>query len=257
MSGGAESLWKSPLIVAIFAAAVAALGNAGVVFENASSQRTLEKQKAESARLLEAIKTGDPDAAAVNLRFLVATGLVTDPNVREKLGAYLHQRKPGSGPVLPATTGAAKFISKFESTVLKPFKDSGGLDTIGSGHVLSPHELRTGKLLIGSKMVPFREGITRDQANQLLAQDLALYRKKIESLVTVPLSDNQADALTSFVHNVGWSALRRDGMLKKLNAGRYDDVPRLMMRWVHDPFGRTLAGLVARRRSEVALWNGR
>ena len=35
--------------------------------------------------MLEMIKTGDADKAAENLRFLVDTGLISDPTVLEKL----------------------------------------------------------------------------------------------------------------------------------------------------------------------------
>jgi len=80
-----SSTWRSPLVVAIFAAAVAASGNAFVVWLNAQSQRELDNSKAESARILEMIKTDDPQRAAVNLAFLLKSGLISDPFVGEKI----------------------------------------------------------------------------------------------------------------------------------------------------------------------------
>jgi hypothetical protein len=71
----AISQWRNPLVVAIFAAAVAASGNAVVAFTNGAFQRQLESQKSEQARILEMIKTGDADKAAENLRFLLDAGL--------------------------------------------------------------------------------------------------------------------------------------------------------------------------------------
>jgi hypothetical protein len=70
--------WRNPLTVAIFAAAVAGLSNAGVALVNGSLQRdldrakreaelNLEKTKSESNRILEMIKTGDSEKAAGNL----------------------------------------------------------------------------------------------------------------------------------------------------------------------------------------------
>ena len=44
---------KSPVVVAILAAAVAASGNAIVAYTNARSETNLEAQKAEQARILE------------------------------------------------------------------------------------------------------------------------------------------------------------------------------------------------------------
>jgi len=92
--------WKNPLAVAIFAAAVAATGNAVVSFIEGSQTRQLEASKAEEARILEMIKTGDPDAAAVNLEFLLDAGLISDGQISEKLRIYLDNREPGTGAAL-------------------------------------------------------------------------------------------------------------------------------------------------------------
>ena len=94
--------WKSPVVVAILAATVAGAGNAIVAYTNGRLQRDLEVTKAEHARMLEMIKTGDADKAAENLRFLVDTGLISDPVVLTKLEDFLETRKEGSGPALPA-----------------------------------------------------------------------------------------------------------------------------------------------------------
>jgi hypothetical protein len=199
----AASRWKSPLVVAILAAAVAALGNAIVAYTNDASQTRLESQKSEQARILEMIKTGSPDKAAENLRFLLNAGLIRDSGVRRDLTRFLNNRKPGSGPALPSAA-ASRFVSQLEGT-----------------------------------NVP--------------ASDLAPIRSEIHKLVTVPLTTNQETALISFVYNVGLGAFR-ERMLQELNAGRYAEVPKEMMKWTRLG-GTVLPGLVARRRSEAALWN--
>jgi hypothetical protein len=105
--------WRSPLTVAIFAAAVAGGGNAIVAWFNGTLQRDLEntrraaevdleKTKAESTRILEMIKTGDSERAAGNLDFLLKSGLVTDQAIQRKLTDYLASRTPGTGPALPS-----------------------------------------------------------------------------------------------------------------------------------------------------------
>src|SRR3954454_25310851 len=99
--------WVCAIIVAIIAAAVSGLGNAGVALLNANSQADLEKQRAEQERILEVIKTGNTESAAANLRFLLDAGLIADNVTRVKLTAYLRARKPGSGPALPTTAGDA------------------------------------------------------------------------------------------------------------------------------------------------------
>jgi hypothetical protein len=105
----ASSKWRSPLVVAILAAAGAAFGNGIVAVVNGTQQISLENSKAESTRILEMIKTGDSEAAARNLDFLLHSGLITDPNRIEKVTAFLRDRAPGAGPSLPAPNGRVAF----------------------------------------------------------------------------------------------------------------------------------------------------
>jgi hypothetical protein len=97
--------WWNPLVVAIFAAAIAAAGNAIVTIVNGVQQRNIEDQKSEQARILEMIKTGDVERAAENLQFLLDSGLIDNPVRAEKVKAYLSARKPGTGAALPVGAG--------------------------------------------------------------------------------------------------------------------------------------------------------
>ena len=251
----AAALWKSPLVVAILAAAVAGLSNAGAAYLNGSAQTELEARKSEQARILEMIKTGSPDAAAENLRFLLDAGLIQDIGIRRDLKSFLSNRKPGTGPALPSTNNLREIVSKFEGPpLLKPYKDRSGRMVIGSGHILSSGELASGSLLIDGKPIAFGTGITSDQAQQLLDADLAPIKAEIDKLVKVKLTANQRDALTSFVFNVGLGYFRRSELLNKLNQGKFADVPNEMMKKA-EAGGTVFPGLVERRKIEVALWN--
>lgn len=106
----AHSGWRSPLVVAILAATIAATGNAVVAFTNGILQRELENEKAEQTRILEMIKTGDPDKAAENLKFLLDSGLVSKADTTQKLRNFLKNREPGSGPTLPSVDGFLRGI---------------------------------------------------------------------------------------------------------------------------------------------------
>lgn len=114
------SAWRSPLTVAIFAAAAAAAGNGVVAVVNGSLQRgledrkssaeiVLERSKAESTRILEMIKTGEPERAAANLEFLLQSGLISDPALSSNIEAFLKKRQPGTGPSLPSPSGRLAF----------------------------------------------------------------------------------------------------------------------------------------------------
>jgi hypothetical protein len=97
------------LVVAILAATAAAVGNAVVAVVNGGQQVALEDSKAESARILEMTKTGDTEAAARNLDFLLHAGLIANPDRVKKVTAFLANRAPGAGPSLPAPSGRVAF----------------------------------------------------------------------------------------------------------------------------------------------------
>lgn len=111
--------WRNPLVLAIMAAALAAFGNGVVSYVGARQQTLLEASKAESARILEMIKTGDTEQAARNLSFLADTGLVTNDEVRSKLARFLADRTLQNSPRLPIeqTPGPA-FLTRQEKQEL-------------------------------------------------------------------------------------------------------------------------------------------
>jgi hypothetical protein len=98
------SKWRSPLVVAVLAAAAAGMSNAAVSIVNARNEQALEESRAESSRILEAIKTGDTEKAAQNLEFLLKAGLLTEKRANG-IRAYLKSRQPGTGAALPTASG--------------------------------------------------------------------------------------------------------------------------------------------------------
>ena len=107
-----RSKWNNPLVIAILAASLAGAGNAVVALVNgrlqtqieekkASSSQRLAENQAESGRILEMIRTGDPDKAALNLQFLLDSGLISERDRVDRLSLFLASRKTGSGPSLP------------------------------------------------------------------------------------------------------------------------------------------------------------
>ncbi len=69
------------------------------------------------------------------------------------------------------------------------------------------------------------------RAAKLLRSDLAIYEKAISEMVSVDLTDGQYGALVSWCFNVGISAAQKSTLIKKLNAGDYESVPKELARW--------------------------
>jgi lysozyme len=121
--------------------------------------------------------------------------------------------------------------------------DRPGLLTIGYGHTDAA----------GPPKVTAGMTITKQQARDILRADLAKVEAAVESLVKVPLNDNQHAVLVSFAFNVGAGALAGSTLLRKLNSGDYDAVPAELMKWVNAN-GKRVQGLANRRAAEAGLW---
>lgn len=129
-------------------------------------------------------------------------------------------------------------IKEFEGLKLQAYKCPADIWTIGYGHTAG----------IGPDDV-----ITEAQANSLLCQDVAASERAVNQYVHVPLTQNQFDALVSFVFNLGVGSFRTSTLLKKLNAGDYDGTAQEFGRWIHAG-GKALPGLVRRREAERVLF---
>ena len=130
------------------------------------------------------------------------------------------------------------FIKEHEGCRLEAYQDSVGVWTVGVGH--------TGPLVVKGLV------ITQDEADDLLRHDVAVAVKCVTGLVTVPLTQEEFDALCSFTFNLGCTALRNSTLLRKLNAGE-DGIATEFLKWDHAG-GKQVAGLTKRRADEAALF---
>lgn len=154
-----------------------------------------------------------------------------------------------------------RLIESVEGKKNRMYLDSGGAPTIGIGHLLTKDERSSGKIRLkydnphNNESVKYEGGLTDEQVYALLRSDLVSVESIINIGVKVPLNQNQFDALCSFAFNVGVNAFANSTLLKKLNNGEYAAVPDQLLRWTKDN-GRTVAGLVNRRSTEILMWNG-
>ena len=132
-------------------------------------------------------------------------------------------------------------IKKFEGCELEAYQCSANVWTIGYGH---------------TKGVEKGDTISKEEAEEMLVEELHEYENYVNEYVNVALSQNQFDALVSWVYNLGPANLKASTMLKVLNDGKYEDVPYQMKRW-NKAGGKVLDGLVRRREAEALLYQGR
>ena len=128
---------------------------------------------------------------------------------------------------------------KFSATPYRATKAEKYL-TIGYGHY-------------GADVKPDMK-VTKEEAMQLLRNDIKWAEDVVNNNVTVPLTQNQFDALVSFVFNTGPNALPNSTLLKKLNSGDYKGAAAEFDKWVKDDSKKTLPGLVKRRAEEKSVF---
>lgn len=171
-------------------------------------------------------------------------------------------------PLRDAPPACIDLIKSFEgipdgdpSTVnIDPYLCPAGVWTIGWGHAL----LDGGKQLKGAEnraraRALYAGGITRQQAETLLAADLIPRAASVTSLLKVKLDDGAFGALIALVFNIGAANFASSTLLKKLNAGDFEGAADQFLVWNKARVNGVLTelkGLTRRRQAERALFLG-
>jgi len=157
------------------------------------------------------------------------------------------QTQPGPGQPTRkrmSEAGLAK-IREHEAFVPKVYDDGAGNSTIGYGHMVLDGE-------------DFSGGITEAEAIKLFEKDVERVVNGSLDKIEVELTQNQIDAIGSFVFNVGPGAFEK-GPLPYINARKHESATSRILKYVTGRDVRTgerrvLRGLLKRRRDEVALY---
>ena len=121
-------------------------------------------------------------------------------------------------------------LSLREGSRNKAYLDTKGIPTIGVGH--TGPEVKLGLVW------------TNQQVQEALRKDVSIAERCVDSTVKVELTQNQYDALVSFIFNVGVGAFTKSTMLKKINAKDFAGAALEFDRW-HIP-----VEITSRRNSE-------
>ncbi len=139
--------------------------------------------------------------------------------------------------LLPSTS-AVQAVKAHEGAALVAYADPVGIPTICYG--------ATRGVRLGQKATPA-------ECEAMLKRDLTYAGKGIAQGVKRPITQDQYDALVSFVYNVGETQFYRSTLLRKLNAGDCYGAVAEFKRW-NKAKGRVLNGLTKRRAYEAALF---
>ncbi|MES2268656.1 MAG: lysozyme [Bacteroidota bacterium] len=141
-------------------------------------------------------------------------------------------------------------IKNFEGLRLNAYKDIAGVWTIGYGSTK----------YVDGRAVKKGDKLTDEPgAEALLKNTLNVYTNAVNKGAIVPLTQNQFDALVSFIYNVGVGAVKSSTLFKKLNEGDYTGASEQFLLWnkITDPnTGKKVISktLTQRRGQERALF---
>jgi len=148
----------------------------------------------------------------------------------------------GMKPRHRVSRAAIELIARFEGYRRKAAQLPDGRWTIGYGHTLTARA--------GAE-------VSEEDAEALLLYDLIAVSHALNEGIYTPLSQNQFDALASFVFNIGLDNFAGSGVLKRLNEGALIQAACAMELWRKADFAGeriVIDALVRRRAAEKALF---
>jgi lysozyme len=137
-----------------------------------------------------------------------------------------------------------KMLAHHEGVRQKPYKCPAGLWTVGVGHLIGD-----GKTLPDS----WNKTFTLDEVYDILAKDVVRFERGVNKYITVPLRQNEFDALVSFSFNLGLGVLQRSTLRQALNRGDKEGAITSLLKY-NKAGGKVLKGLDNRRKDEAALF---
>lgn len=138
------------------------------------------------------------------------------------------------------------FIEVFEGLSLKAYWDpTGRVWTIGYGHTS----------VAGLPHVYKGQVITKEEADQILAADLAAVEAEVARIIRIPLAQYQFDPLVSFQFNTGSLGKPTCSLTHAINAGNLKLADEDFMLYDRSG-GAVLPGLVRRRHGEAVMFAG-
>jgi lysozyme len=136
-------------------------------------------------------------------------------------------------------------ITNHEGLRLKPYLCSAKIPTIGHGNTYYPD---------GKRVTLLDKDITKQQAFDMFKEVANRFAKRVDTLVTSNLNQNQFNALVSFAYNVGTGNFSSSTLLKKVNRNPDDlTIKDEFLRW-NKAGGKVLNGLTNRRNEEAILY---
>lgn len=147
------------------------------------------------------------------------------------------------------------WLKQVEGLRLQPYDDQDGKPisrwvigaTVGYGHLIPKQEWDA-----------LRNGVTLEEAQTLLQQDLKPFERAVSAAVQPPQQPHQFDALVILCYNIGAGAFSKSSVVRHINDPStrkpYPTLHEAWMAW-NKSQGKVMKGLVRRREGEWRIYS--
>ena len=137
-----------------------------------------------------------------------------------------------------------KLLGELEGIVLRPYRDSVGIPTIGIGSTYYED---------GTKVKMSDKAITKERAIQLAKNVVKSFEAQVNKSILPTMVQNQFDAMVLLCYNIGESGFARSSVVRNFNAGNIQKAADSFLLW-NKAGGKVVRGLVNRRNIERTLF---
>ena len=137
-----------------------------------------------------------------------------------------------------------KLLGELEGIVLRPYRDSVGIPTIGIGSTYYED---------GTKVKMSDKAITKERAIQLAKNVVKSFEAQVNKSILPTMVQNQFDAMVLLCYNIGESGFARSSVVRNFNAGNIQKAADSFLLW-NKAGGKVVKGLVNRRNIERTLF---
>ena len=137
-----------------------------------------------------------------------------------------------------------KLLGELEGIVLRPYRDSVGIPTIGIGSTYYED---------GTKVKMSDKAITKERVIQLAKNVVKSFEAQVNKSILLTMTQNQFDAMVLLCYNIGESGFARSSVVRNFNAGNLQKAADSFLLW-NKAGGKVVRGLVNRRNIERTLF---
>ena len=137
-----------------------------------------------------------------------------------------------------------RLLGELEGIVLRPYKDSVGIPTIGIGSTYYED---------GTKVKMTDKAITKERAIQLAKNVVKSFEQQVNKSILLPMTQNQFDAMVLLCYNIGKSGFARSSVVRHFNEGNLQGAADSFLLW-NKAGGKAVKGLTNRRKKERELF---